>query len=155
MSNHICPSCGRSLSEDSLAQFGDRWICVECKPMYLQRLREGCLGDSSTKGKILPLSVKRIFMLSLLVGTSAFLFFCFSISSYERALHAKHDLQRMHIQGCATVAVIFALLTFSVLIIWKAIYPLWSKHSTRYENGANPDLPKNGPDSESDCSSVE
>lgn len=36
-----CSECGKSYSEDHLIQFKDRWICSNCKPIYLQKMKEG------------------------------------------------------------------------------------------------------------------
>lgn len=37
----FCSECGRPVSADELARFGDRMICVNCKNAYAQKLREG------------------------------------------------------------------------------------------------------------------
>jgi uncharacterized RDD family membrane protein YckC len=36
-----CTECGRRYPADDLARFGASVICAECKPRYVQRLREG------------------------------------------------------------------------------------------------------------------
>jgi uncharacterized RDD family membrane protein YckC len=36
-----CSSCGRSWPASDLAMFGDSAICAECKPAWVQRLRQG------------------------------------------------------------------------------------------------------------------
>jgi uncharacterized RDD family membrane protein YckC len=36
-----CSECGRVLNEDELIQFGNTLVCAECKPLYVQKLREG------------------------------------------------------------------------------------------------------------------
>ena len=37
----FCSECGRPAPSDELARFGDRLICMQCKPAYAQKLREG------------------------------------------------------------------------------------------------------------------
>ncbi len=37
----FCTECGRSYPVTDLARFGDASVCIECKPAYVQRLREG------------------------------------------------------------------------------------------------------------------
>lgn len=37
----FCSQCGQPKSESELARFGDLAVCADCKPGYLQRLREG------------------------------------------------------------------------------------------------------------------
>lgn len=36
-----CASCGRTFPTSDLAMFGDAAICVECKPAWVQRMRQG------------------------------------------------------------------------------------------------------------------
>jgi uncharacterized RDD family membrane protein YckC len=36
-----CGSCGRAFPPEDLMQYGDSRICAECKPAFLQRLRQG------------------------------------------------------------------------------------------------------------------
>lgn len=36
-----CSQCGRALAVEEMARFGDRWVCAACKPIYVQRLKEG------------------------------------------------------------------------------------------------------------------
>lgn len=36
-----CSQCGRPYPVDDLARFGDQLICLSCKDLYAQRLREG------------------------------------------------------------------------------------------------------------------
>jgi len=37
----FCGECGGSYPVPDLARFGDHFVCVTCKPAYVQRLREG------------------------------------------------------------------------------------------------------------------
>jgi uncharacterized RDD family membrane protein YckC len=36
-----CSSCHRELPVAGMVRFGESWVCAECKPVYLQRLKEG------------------------------------------------------------------------------------------------------------------
>ncbi len=36
-----CSQCGRLNPPTEMARFGERWVCASCKPMFVQRLREG------------------------------------------------------------------------------------------------------------------
>jgi uncharacterized RDD family membrane protein YckC len=40
-SANLCSECGRALNEDELIRFGNALVCAECKPLYVQKLREG------------------------------------------------------------------------------------------------------------------
>lgn len=37
----VCSQCGRSFPQDQVVTFDDQVICAACKPMFVQRLREG------------------------------------------------------------------------------------------------------------------
>jgi hypothetical protein len=37
----VCNECGKLFAKSEVVQFGDRWVCAACKPVFLQRLREG------------------------------------------------------------------------------------------------------------------
>jgi uncharacterized membrane protein len=41
----ICSECGRTFGADQVIRHGDRWVCAACKPIFLQRLREGIAGE--------------------------------------------------------------------------------------------------------------
>ena len=36
-----CALCGRSLPESELLRYGDQFVCADCKPQFVQRLRAG------------------------------------------------------------------------------------------------------------------
>ncbi len=36
-----CSECGKVLDENELIRFGNALVCAECKPLYVQKLREG------------------------------------------------------------------------------------------------------------------
>src|SRR5437762_2099613 len=37
----LCSECGRSFSTSEMVRVQNSWICAGCKPIFLQRLREG------------------------------------------------------------------------------------------------------------------
>ena len=37
----FCTQCGRAFSVEDLMLFGTSYVCAECKPAFLQRVREG------------------------------------------------------------------------------------------------------------------
>ena len=41
MGTSRCSECGRELNENELIRFGNTLVCAECKPLYVQKLREG------------------------------------------------------------------------------------------------------------------
>ena len=36
-----CYECGSTLSIDEMIQYDDKWVCALCKPVFLQKLKEG------------------------------------------------------------------------------------------------------------------
>ena len=43
----FCTECGRPYSPDDLVRFGSNLVCAECKPRFVQRMREGVPGSST------------------------------------------------------------------------------------------------------------
>jgi uncharacterized RDD family membrane protein YckC len=41
VASRICSQCGRSFPQDQVVTFDNQIICAACKPMFVQRLREG------------------------------------------------------------------------------------------------------------------
>ncbi len=37
----VCVECGRTFTQDNAIQYGTSWVCATCKPVFVQRLREG------------------------------------------------------------------------------------------------------------------
>ncbi len=40
----FCSECGKPHTVEDLVKFGDSVVCAECKPMFVQRMREGTAG---------------------------------------------------------------------------------------------------------------
>src|SRR5262245_3932195 len=38
-----CSQCGRAFPADDMLRFGERWVCAECKPVFVQGLKEGAV----------------------------------------------------------------------------------------------------------------
>ncbi|MHC4104369.1 MAG: RDD family protein [Planctomycetota bacterium] len=36
-----CNECGNSISQDDMIRFGDSWVCAACKPLFVQKIKEG------------------------------------------------------------------------------------------------------------------
>ena len=36
-----CSECGRIFSRDEMIRFGESWVCAACKPVFVQKLKEG------------------------------------------------------------------------------------------------------------------
>ena len=37
----VCAECGRSFSREDMIPFGDRWVCADCKPRFVEMLKQG------------------------------------------------------------------------------------------------------------------
>lgn len=45
----VCSQCGRSFPEDQVIAFDDRLVCAACKPMFVQKLKEGAALPTTQK----------------------------------------------------------------------------------------------------------
>ena len=43
----FCTECGRRFPAEDLARFGTSAVCLDCKPRFVQRMREGALAPSA------------------------------------------------------------------------------------------------------------
>lgn len=39
--HRFCAQCGNSFPEDDMMKYENLWVCVNCKPLFLQKLKEG------------------------------------------------------------------------------------------------------------------
>ena len=46
----ICAECGKPFTKDNAIQYGTAWVCAGCKPVFLQKLREGTAPGGSPLG---------------------------------------------------------------------------------------------------------
>ena len=37
----VCAECGRAFAEDDMIRFTDTWVCAACKPIFVQKIKEG------------------------------------------------------------------------------------------------------------------
>lgn len=37
----VCSQCGRGFSEEDMIRFGNNLVCADCKPLYVQKMKEG------------------------------------------------------------------------------------------------------------------
>jgi uncharacterized RDD family membrane protein YckC len=37
----VCSQCGRTFPQNDMIRYGDSWVCAECKPVFVQKLKEG------------------------------------------------------------------------------------------------------------------
>ena len=37
----LCAECGRSFSRDDMIKYGESWVCAQCKPIFVQKIKEG------------------------------------------------------------------------------------------------------------------
>jgi uncharacterized membrane protein YesL len=43
----VCRECGKIFPPEEVVKFGDAFVCATCKPVYVQRMREGVSGGSA------------------------------------------------------------------------------------------------------------
>jgi uncharacterized RDD family membrane protein YckC len=37
----LCSECGQAFAEDDMIQFAEAWVCANCKPIFVQKIKEG------------------------------------------------------------------------------------------------------------------
>ena len=47
----VCAECGKMFTRDNAIQYGTAWVCAACKPVFLQKLREGAAPGGSPIGQ--------------------------------------------------------------------------------------------------------
>lgn len=48
----ICAQCGKAFAPDDVIRLGEAWVCAECKPVFIQRLREGAEVTPQRSGMV-------------------------------------------------------------------------------------------------------
>jgi hypothetical protein len=46
----VCAECGKTFTKDNAIQYGSTWVCASCKPVFLQKLREGTSPGAAPSG---------------------------------------------------------------------------------------------------------
>jgi uncharacterized membrane protein len=47
----VCAECGKLFTRDNAIQYGSAWVCATCKPVFLQKLREGAAPGGAPIGQ--------------------------------------------------------------------------------------------------------
>jgi len=47
----VCAECGKIFTRDNAIQYGTAWVCAACKPVFLQKLREGAAPGAAPIGQ--------------------------------------------------------------------------------------------------------
>ena len=37
----LCSECGQAFAEDDMIRFAEAWVCARCKPLFVQKIKEG------------------------------------------------------------------------------------------------------------------
>jgi uncharacterized RDD family membrane protein YckC len=37
----LCAECGQAFAEDDMIRFAEAWVCASCKPLFVQKIKEG------------------------------------------------------------------------------------------------------------------
>lgn len=46
----VCAECGKLFTKENVIQYGTAWVCATCKPIFLQKLREGAATGAGAFG---------------------------------------------------------------------------------------------------------
>jgi uncharacterized RDD family membrane protein YckC len=59
----LCQHCGKVVAKENAIQYGAAWVCADCKPLFVQKLREGAsvpLGEGQYAGFWIRVGAKLI-----------------------------------------------------------------------------------------------
>ncbi|HHC25563.1 MAG TPA: RDD family protein, partial [Desulfobacterales bacterium] len=45
----LCSECGNSFSQEEMIRYGNSYVCADCKPAFVQKLKEGILPEDILK----------------------------------------------------------------------------------------------------------
>lgn len=63
-----CAECGKAFETDDLIKYGDAWICEDCKPIFLQKLKQGIWTGGTYRFGGFWIRVGAKFIDSIIVG---------------------------------------------------------------------------------------
>jgi uncharacterized RDD family membrane protein YckC len=68
----LCIECGQAFAEDDMIRFEDAWVCATCKPIFVQKIKEGVMvaGFMEYAGFWIRLGAWFIDWIILAIGTS-------------------------------------------------------------------------------------
>ena len=68
----LCIECGQAFAEDDMIRFEDAWVCATCKPIFVQKIKEGVAvaGAMEYAGFWIRLGAWFIDWIILAIGTS-------------------------------------------------------------------------------------
>ena len=68
----LCIECGQAFAEDDMIRFEDAWVCATCKPIFVQKIKEGVMvaGAMEYAGFWIRLGAWFIDWIILAIGTS-------------------------------------------------------------------------------------
>ncbi len=68
----VCSECGQAFAEDDMIRFEDAWVCATCKPIFVQKIKEGVTvaGAMEYAGFLIRLGAWFIDKIILTIATS-------------------------------------------------------------------------------------
>ena len=112
----FCQECGQAVSKENAIQYGTVWVCANCKPLFLQKLREGTalpVAQAQYAGFWIRLVAKAIDTLIMIMLFSPVVFFLArSSSGGQRDLMA--ELMFQLLLSLVSTAVTAAFTTFFI-----------------------------------------
>ena len=107
-----CNQCQKMFNGDSIVAFGDDWVCHICKPIYVQRLKEGVEVTEPTVNS--PLQSSR--SISLILNVIYFTFVMVVLGFLLRHC-IKHNWFNPEVQLPALISLIMIV----PLYIWSSV----------------------------------
>jgi uncharacterized RDD family membrane protein YckC len=119
----VCAECGGLQPRENAIKQGDRWICAACKPIHIQKIREGLVEKTVASMEYAGLLIRALakFLDGLIIGLPAILliFFVFAVALPPFAKNrANENLVVLVVVGTIGV-VAFAMVFFQIWCLPK------------------------------------
>jgi uncharacterized RDD family membrane protein YckC len=115
----VCAECGGLYPRENAIKQGDRWICAVCKPLHIQKVKEGVLQNRTGAMEYAGFGMRLLakFLDSLIIGLAAGLLLCLVI------LVVVPPLAKTKGNGDTVVFVLLG--TFALIVLGTAFYHIW------------------------------
>ncbi|TAL24881.1 MAG: RDD family protein [Nitrospirae bacterium] len=67
----FCVECGRAFSSDEMIRFGSSWVCASCKPVFVQKLKEGVTTVSGMEYAGFWIRFGAVFIDGIIIGVGS------------------------------------------------------------------------------------
>lgn len=115
----VCSECGRAFPQNEVVRYGDRFVCAECKPVFVQKLREGVPTTETWDYGGFWIRFVAKFVDGLIISLPVFIFaFAFGVFSFR----AIEDPTSVPQEQITILQILFQLLYYGVAILYNTFF---------------------------------